>query len=328
MRNIKTSILKTAIASTMLIAAVASAQSDRSDWPSSLTVGTASQGGTYYIYGSGWANMVGEAIGVSFGAEVTGGPVQNATLVQMGEHDFGMVTMGPAYQAWIGQSELAPGLDHTDMRAVFPMYQTTLQIITLKGSDITSVTDLDGKTVGVGPAGGTSDMYYPQLFDKLDLDVDTRNGGASDQAGQLQDGLIDAFAFAAGIPISAFSQLEAQADVNIFSFSEAEMGQVLDDYPELSPSAIPASVYNSLEEDLPAISIWNFAITHKDMPDSLVYEVTKTVMENPERMVQIHGAARETLPENFEQNTFLPWHPGAMQWFEENGYDIPEDLRG
>ncbi|PMR69172.1 TAXI family TRAP transporter solute-binding subunit [Halomonas heilongjiangensis] len=325
MRN-STIVMTGIVAGAMLMAGTANA--DRDDWPRSLTVGTASQGGTYYIYGSGWANLVGDAIGVSFGAEVTGGPVQNATLVQMGEHDFGMVTMGPAYQAWIGESELAPGVEHTDIRAVFPMYQTTLQIISLEGSGINSVADLDGKTVGVGPAGGTSDMYYPQLFDKLGIDVTTRNGGAADQAGQLQDGLLDAFAFAAGIPISAFNQLEAQADVNIFSFSEADMEQVLGDYPELSPATIPASVYTSMEEDLPAISIWNFAITHKDMPESLVYEVTKTVMENNERMVQIHGAASETLPENVEHNTFLPWHPGAVRWFEENGYEIPEDLRG
>lgn len=56
-------------------------------------------------------------------------------------------------------------------------------------------------------------------FDALGLDVETRNAGAADQAGQVQDGLLDAFAFASGMPVSAFSQLEAQADVNIFSFS-------------------------------------------------------------------------------------------------------------
>ena len=301
---------------------------DRSDWPSSITVGTASQGGTYYIYGSGWASMVGSELGINAGGEVTGGPVQNSTLVQTGEHDFGMVTMGPAYLAWTGESELAPGLEHSDIRAVFPMYQTTLQIIVLEGSGIESVADLDGMTVGVGPSGGTSDLYYPQLFEKLGLDVDTRNGGGADQASQLQDGLLDAFAFAAGVPISAFSQLEAQTDVRIFSFSEAEMEQVLPDYPELSASSIPGDVYQTLDEDLPAISIWNFAITHQDMPESLVYEVTKTVMENNDRMREIHGAAVETVPENIEHNTFLPWHPGAIRWFEENGYDIPDDLRG
>ncbi|MCC5810276.1 MAG: TAXI family TRAP transporter solute-binding subunit [Ectothiorhodospiraceae bacterium] len=306
----------------VLAASAGNAVADRSDWPRSLTVGTASQGGTYYIYGAGWANMVSEALNINAGAEVTGGPVQNATLVQMGEHEFGMVTMGPVYEAWHGRSALAPGLEHTDLRAVFPMYQTTLQIITLKGSGITSVSDLEGKTVGVGPAGGTADMYHPRFFEKLGLNVRTRNGGASDLAGQLQDGLIDAFAFAAGNPISAFSQLEAQTEVNIFSYNEEELERLLPDFPELSVFEIPASTYRSIDRDLPAVSVWNFAVTHKDMPESLVYGVTKTVMENNERMRQIHGASRETVPENAGHNGVLPYHPGAVRWFEENGYTL------
>jgi TRAP transporter TAXI family solute receptor len=310
-----------------VMATAAAFAEDRSDWPSSITVGTASQGGTYYIYGSGWANMVGEALGISAGAEVTGGPVQNATLVQMGEHAFGMVTTGPLVAALQGKSALAPGMSHADVRAVFPMYQTTLQIIALKSSGISSVDDLDGKTVGVGPAGGTADMYHPQLFKKLGLNVRTRNGGAADQAGQLQDGLIDAFAFAAGVPVSAFNQLEAQTEVNIFSYSTEHIEKITADYPELSAGTIPASVYSSLDEDIPALSMWNFAITHKDIPASLVYGVTKTVMENNERMVQIHGAARETLPENYKYNTIVPWHAGAVRWFEENGYEIPANLK-
>lgn len=304
------------------------ADEGKENWPESLSIATGSQGATYYIYGSGWGNLVGEATGSTFGAEVTGGPVQNVTLVQMGESEFGMVTTGPAFQAWNGESDLAPGVEHKDIRAVFPMYQTALQVISLEGSDIDSISDLDGKTVGIGPAGGTGDMYFPQLFEKLDIEVDTRNGGAADQASQVQDGLIDAFAFASGIPVSAFSQLEAQADVNIFSFSEEEMSKFLDDYPELSQGTIPASAYTSLEEDVPAISLWNFAITHKDMSESFVYEVTKAVMESQERMLQVHGSARETIPENAEHNSFIPWHPGAVRWFEENGYEIPEDLRG
>lgn len=303
------------------------AVADRSDWPRSITVGTASQGGVYYIYGSGWANMVGDALGISAGAEVTGGPVQNATLVEMGEHDFGMVTTGPLLQALSGESALAPGMPHDNVRAVFPMYQTTLQIVALSSSGIESVADLEGKTIGVGPAGGTADMYHPQLLERLGINVRTRNGGASDQAGQLQDGLIDAFAFAAGMPISAFSQLEAQTNVNIFSYNEEEFAQVAEDFPELSGASIPASIYSSLDSEVPAVSLWNFAVTHKDMPESLVYGVTQTVMENNDRMRQIHAAARETLPENAQYNTIVPWHAGAVRWFEENGIEISDDMK-
>ncbi len=324
--QIRTIITALTAAAVMTVAATASA--DRSDWPRSITVGTASQGGTYFIYGSGWADMVAEELDIRAGGEVTGGPVQNATLVETGDHQFGMVTMGPAYAAWTGNSELAPGLEHKSIRAVFPMYQTTFHVITRARDGFNSLNDLAGKRVGVGPAGGTADMYFPQFFDLLGIDVQIRNGGASDLAGQLQDGLIDAFAFAAGVPISAFSQLEAEIDVNIFSVTEAQQRQILDAFPELSPASITPEQYGSLGGEVQAVSIWNFAITHKDIPESLVYGVTKTVMENHERMMRIHRAAWETVPENVQYNSFLPFHPGAVRWFEENGYHIPDDLRG
>ncbi len=304
------------------------AAADRSDWPESFTVGTASQGGTYYIYGTGWADMVGGMLDIRAGGEVTGGPVQNVTLVESGDHEFGLVTMGPARAAWEGESELAPGMKHRNIRAVFPMYQTTFHIITRAKDDLTSLEDLEGKRVGVGPSGGTADMYFPQFFDELGIDVNVRNGGASDLAGQLQDGLIDAFAFAAGTPVAAFTQLEAEIDTNIFSVSEQQRAELLDEFPALSGAEIDADLYESLDQDIPAISIWNFAITHQDMPDSLVYEVTKAVMAHPDRMQDIHRAARETVPENHKANDWLPWHPGAARWFEENGYDIPEELNG
>jgi len=207
-----------------LVAAPALAQDDRADWPSSFNVGTASQGGTYFVYGSGWANLVSEALGIPGGGEVTGGPVQNAALVQEGDLEMGMVTMGPAFDALQGESELAPGLVHDNIRAIFPMYQTAFHQVTLADSGIDSVDSIpDGARVGVGPAGGTPGTYWPRFYDTLGKDIQVSNGGASDLAGQLQDGLIDVFAFAAGLPIPAFSQLDAQVDVTYIGFTEEEV---------------------------------------------------------------------------------------------------------
>ena len=323
-------LLRTAAAlaagATMLLGA-AQAQ-DRTGWPQDLTIATASQGGTYFIYGNGLAAFISESLGVNASGEVTGGPVQNVTLVQTGDLPMGMVTMGPAYAAWTGKSELAPGLEHKDIRALFPMYQTPFQIIALKSSGISSVADLEGKRVGVGPAGGTPGTYWPRIFEALGLDVTTSNAGASDSASQVKDGLIDAFAFAAGMPISAFAQLAAENEVNIFAFTPEEQAKVLEAFPELAALTIPGGTYAGFPEASESVALWNFAIAHKDMPDSLAYEITKLVLENNDRMVQIHAAAKETLMENWSKNGFLPFHPGAVKYYEEKGQDIPEKLRG
>lgn len=316
-----------AMAATFAFSAAQAQEMDKTGWPNSMTIGTASQGGTYFVYGNGFASYVNEALGIAATGEVTGGPVQNVTLVETGDHLMGLVTMGPAYDAWIGKSELAPGLEHKSIRALFPMYQTPFQVIALKSSGITSVSDLAGKRVSVGPAGGTPGTYWPQFMNALGVEANISNAGAADAGGQLSDGLIDAFAFAAGVPISAFAELAAQQDVVMFGFNDAELPKILEAFPAMAPLTIPAGTYAGHDYDQNTVALWNFAIANQSMPDSLAYEITKLAMDNPDRMVQIHAAAKETLLENWTKNSFMPFHPGAVKYLEEKGLTVPDNLK-
>ncbi|MCQ0970437.1 TAXI family TRAP transporter solute-binding subunit [Paracoccus sp. TK19116] len=316
-----------ATAALLTIQPAAAQETDRSDWPSSMTVGTASQGGTYFIYGTGLAALISQNLGVNASAEVTGGPVQNATLVETGDHQIGLLTMGPAFEAWSGNSELAPGVEHKKLRALFPMYQTPFEAVALQSSGIDDVTKMDGMRVSVGPAGGTAATYWPRFFEALGVSPNVSYSGASDATGQVKDGLIDAFSFAAGVPISAFSQIAAENPVNIFGFTDEQRNTILEAMPEVSAYDIPADMYPGIEGH-GTVAMWNFATASEDMSESLAYEITKLVMENNEAMVQIHAAAAETLPENADKNTFLPYHPGAVRYFDEAGIEIPAELRG
>ncbi|GHB12666.1 TAXI family TRAP transporter solute-binding subunit [Salinicola rhizosphaerae] len=329
MPQIARTTLALTVASTLAAVAViaqAAEESDRSDWPNSITVATASQGGTYYVYGSGWANLIADELGISGGGEITGGPTQNMALVHSGDVALGLTTMGPAAQALNGESPLAPGMAMDNVCALFPMYETPFSIAALSSSGITSISEIpDGARIGFGPAASTSDTYFPAILETLGVDFERRNGGWSDLGGQLQDGLIDVVAFAAGIPIPAVSQLEVQTDVNIIEFTEEEQQQVIDAFP-VSAFTIPASTYSTLDDDARAVSMWNFTIANCDLPESFVYEITKLSMENNDRMRDIHRSAANSVPENLEYNTVLPFHPGAARWYEENGYEIDPSL--
>lgn len=320
----------TALTGTLAVAALSANMSvaqDREDWPDSFTVGTASQGGTYFAYGSGWANLVAEELGLSGSGEVTGGPMQNMALVHTGDAQFGMTTMGPAAESLAGTNPIAPGLQMTNACAIFPMYQTPFSVTALSSSGITSISEIpDGARIGFGPAGSTSDTYFPRMMEELGVDFERRNGGWSDLGGQLQDGLLDVIAFAAGVPVPAVSQLEVQTDVNIIEFTEEEQATILGAFP-VSEFDISADIYTTLEEPARSVSMWNFAIANCDLPDSFVNAVVDTVMSDNERMMNIHRAAASTLPENWTKNTVMNWHPGAARWFTENaGAEIPSDM--
>jgi len=315
------------ISATMVHAQDAYADLDRTGWPSSFTVGTASQGGTFFVYGSGWANLVGDQLGISGGGEVTGGPMQNMALVHTGDAAFGMTTMGPARESLEGTNPIAPGLQMTNACAMFPMYQTPFSMAALTSSGIESVATIPaGARIGFGPAGSTSDTYFPAMLETLGVEFERRNGGWDDLGGQLQDGLLDAVAFAVGIPTPAISQIEVQAEVNFIDFTDEEQAQIINTYP-VADYAIPASTYSTLDRDMKSVAMWNFAIANCELPESFVYAATDIVMSDNARMKNIHGSARETLPENWTKNTVMKWHPGAARWFTENaGADIPADM--
>jgi TRAP-type uncharacterized transport system substrate-binding protein len=280
-------------AAVALTAATGAMAADKSKWPKSLTLATASVGGTYFVYGGVVATLLTEKLGIQVSTQQSQGPVSNLMLVNSGKTELGMTTMGPALHAWNGTQWAKDNGKMRNMRAVFPMYDTPFHFVTLKSSGIKSVADLNGKTVGVGPKAGTCGTYFPMMFDALGLKVTVRYGGASDMGNQLGDGLIDVFAFCAGVPIS-----------------------------ELSDSVIPKGTYTSQTEDHKTVGLFNFFMVHKDLPDDLVYELTKAVMENNARMVQGHKASKETVSANAGANSFLTFHPGAVKYFKEKGVKL------
>jgi TRAP transporter TAXI family solute receptor len=306
-------------------AAAAHAQANP-NWPKNLTLGTASVGGTYFVYGQVWASMVNEKIGTNISTQQTQGPNQNIILTDSRQVDFGMTTMGVALQAWEGQGDWTKGKQFRSIRAMFPMYDTPFHFVALEKSGIKSVKDLAGKRAGVGPRAGTCGTYFPLMFKALGVDVTIRNGQASDMAGNLQDGLIDAFPFCAGIPIAAYSELETTNKVTFFTYTDDEITRLKKALPELSDSLIPKGTYKQQTADHKTVGVFNFAIANKDVPEDLVYAVTKAVLENNPQLVKGHAAGKETVTENWNRNTFLPFHPGTVRYYKEKGINIPKNL--
>lgn len=312
-----------------LVPSLARAQTRDPSWPANITLGTASVGGTYFVYGQAWASLVGEKIGLNINTQQTQGPNQNLLLVQGKQIELGMVTMGVALQAWNGQGEWTKGQQMRDVRALFPMYDTPFHFVALRRSGITSVAQLAGKRVGVGPRAGTPGTYFPLMFQALGVqNVTVRNGQAADMGSQLGDGLIDCFAFAAGLPIPNFSELSASQDVVFFGYTPAEVAKLTQAMPELSPASIPAGTYKQMAQADATVGLFNFAIAHRTVPESLAYAIVKAVHENHDGMVKGHAAAKETVPANLGKNTFLPFHPGAAKYYREKGHTIAANLVG
>jgi TRAP transporter TAXI family solute receptor len=298
-----------AFAGLALAAPVSAQVKPNPNWPRNLTLGTASVGGLYFVYGQVWASLVNEKVGTTISTQQTQGPNQNIILSDSKQIDFGMATMGVALQAWEGKGAWTKGKQYRNIRAMFPMYDTPFHFVTLEKSPVKSVTDLNGKKSGIGPRAGTCGTYFPMMFKALGINTTIQNGQAADMGTGLQDGLLDAFPFCAGVPIPVFSELETTNKVRFFTFTADEIKKLKAAMPELSDSVIPKGTYKSLTEDHHTVGLFNFAIANKDVAEDLVYAVVKAVLENNPQMIKGHKASRETVLQNWNRNGFLPFIP-------------------
>jgi uncharacterized protein len=311
-----------AVRQTLTVAAVVLLASTAAIAQPVLSLGTASVGGTYYVYGETVAKVLSEKTKLKVVAQQTQGPPQNIVMVDDKKLELGMVSMGVALQALTGTGPWTKGHKYENIRALFPMYETTLQCLALKKSGITSFQQLEGKAVGAGPKAGTVGTYFPLIVDALGMKVMARNGQSVDMGNQMSDGVIDAFCFGAGLPIPAFSELDASQQVTFFTWTDEEIVRIRKALPEFSESSIPKGTYKQQTADQKTVGLFNFAIANKDMADDVAYIITKIILENNAALVKGHPAAKATIAANATRNSFLPFHPGAVRYYKEKGIKL------
>src|SRR5580704_17916899 len=96
--------------------------------------------------------------------------------------------MGVALQGWNGTGDWASGQHYRKMRALFPMYDSPFQFVTLRRSGITTVAQFNNRNVGVGPRAGTNGVYAPAMLAAVGISAKINNGSFDAAASDLLEG--------------------------------------------------------------------------------------------------------------------------------------------
>src|SRR4051812_2821316 len=147
------------------------------DSPSLPEIGiySAGPGSAFLPYAQGVAKHA-AAHGLRVRALETTGSIENIRKVNVETERAGTVFMGSAFEAHTGGGAWTKGEKFTNLRALFPMYETSFQMAALNTSGITSLRSVAGKRVGVGPAGGPAEVFFVGLIDALDIKAVIVNG--------------------------------------------------------------------------------------------------------------------------------------------------------
>ena len=293
--------------------------------PASLTIATASPGGVFVIYGQAMGQIFTEALGIPVSVLTTQGSGQNILLIESGTVQLGLVSTDVALDGWNGTAAWTQDKKLRSSRALFPMYDSPLEVVALKSSGIRSFADLAGKRIGGGPPGSAAQIVT-KAFDVLGLQAIWRNGAYNALSKQMEAGAIEALVSTIAAPAPVLTELDRTGDVLFVPLTASEIAKLCAGLPQFSPSVVPAGTYPSMTKDYSTVGWFNFVVASKDLPDDLVYEMTKAFFADHDRMVKAHASAKESVVKNLNRNTFLPFHPGAVRYYREIGIKIPDNL--
>lgn len=288
--------------------------------PSLSVVGiySAGKGSGFLPYAQGLANYL-SAQGLKAHALESKGSVENMGRIEAEPSQLATVFLGTAFEGVNGTAAWTQGRKHTNVRALFPMYETSFQIVVLRSSGLASLQQLSGKRVGVGPAGGPAENFFKGLAEATGVQVQYVTGSPAALSADLMAGRIDALWQGASLPIPAIKQVADTTDAVVFGLTEAEQAAMLRRFPFLSPASVAPNTYRNQSGALRSVAAWNFVLAHKDLSAADAYRITRTALSASDPKAQIHTSAGPTRTANAPSNTVVPFHPGALKFYLEQG---------
>lgn len=295
-----------------------------------LSIATGGTGGVYYPIGGGLGEMIGRHIpGYTGVAEVTGASVENMGLIHREDSDIAIALADSVYQGYHGEGAFK-GRKVADARALGSVYSNAVQLVTVKGSGITSLSDLKGKRVSLGAPGSGTEVNARTLLEANGIkvaDLTAQRLNFNETADALRDGDIDAGFWSVGPPTSSILSLANSRDIHIISLTEREMQNAMKAEPVFAPYTLRAGLYEGVDQPVQTIGIPNVLVVNAAMSDELAYQITKTLFEKVDELRAIHSAANDTTVEFSLTSTPIPLHPGALRYYQETGASIPARLR-
>ena len=293
-----------------------------------LSIVTGGTGGVYYPLGGGMANIISKYIPYAEAtAEVTTASVDNCILIGKGQADVAFTMADTAWDAYMGVGKAFK--DKLALRSIAVFYPNNMHVVTLEGKRIEKMADLKGRRVSTGAPGSGTEIVALRVLEAYgfnpDKDMSRDKLGASESAGALKDGKIDAYFWVGGLPTASVMDLAATPGVKIKLLGHADaVPKLRDKYgPLYVKGVIPAKTYTGQNGDVPIVTLWNLLVCHEKMKESVVYDILKTIFDHKPELVAVHSDARYlSLDTQASGGSPIPFHPGALRYFREKGLKI------
>lgn len=273
--------------------------------PVRLDIATGSSTGVYYVFGQAFATIVNRELPhVRARVLVTKASAENVDLVSSGRAELGFT-----------QADILPATGNK-VQAVARVYDDLLHLVSRADGPIRTIEDLPGRRVSIGAPGSGTVITANRLIEVAGLGagrLDTVMLGLDASAEALRNGEIDAFFFSGGPPVKAVVQLANSVPTRLVDLG-AWTEHLRRRYSEVYVGRdIPTAVYGL--EPISTVADPNYLVVGPSIPESLVYDLTRLLMEYRDELGIAHPAAGRMNPQSAIATAPLPLHPGAARYY-------------
>jgi TRAP transporter TAXI family solute receptor len=329
-RNIGSGFISAAIiALSLAFAGAASAQMKTHDQVQFIS---GSPTGSWFPVASAMSELTnqvydGQPISVVPGAGGVGNPLRVGT----GQSDIG-ISYGPFLKlAQQGGNELYKEA-FPKLRAISGMTANKLHLVTDTSTDAANLGALkSGKPsirVGTGPKGSTELFTMGEVLKEYGVQLNEIDewGGRVDRlntAGRSdawQNRQLDLVNFFINNPAAKVIELMSGRPNSALVTIDDQVRDALVSNWGMIKFTIPAGQYPGQDADVQTVGMPYVYFTTTDLDDDFVYEMTKTIAENHERLMATHSSFKGWSPEGMHAGLGIELHEGAKRYYRERGW--------
>nr|WP_156412778.1 TAXI family TRAP transporter solute-binding subunit [Pseudohongiella spirulinae] len=299
---------------------------------------TATTGGAYYPIGVAIATItksqLGPTEGITLSAISSAGSLENIKLLRDNQAQFALL-QGP-FAAWGWNGEGPISRPQTHLRSVAAVWLNVEHFVLMsdlvQNGTIRDLDTLDGQRFVLGARNSGAEQTGRYILESLGIDYESKMNfawmGYGGAANAIQDGNVVGMNVPAGAPVSAITQAFAQMGdrISLLNFTEQDLVDInrrydLWDWYDFAPGTYP-----NQDEPVRSIASPNVLAVRDDVPEEVVYHITKTIWENLGALQDIHAATRDMQLQRAVRGLGAPLHPGAIRYYLERGLEIPDRL--
>jgi uncharacterized protein len=308
-------------AAVVLSATCAAAQNLGSDvQKTKISLGTATPGGGFPLYGGALAEVVNRTDGSLFlEPRNTKGSTENIPLLEAGSLDIALVAGEPAHEALMGV-----GRPRTNLKILAAMYSTPGMFVVRGDSSARSIRDLVGKPVAFGARGSGLVMLSRYVLDGLGLDQEKDFQAiyldrAGDGPAMVLDGRAAAL-WGGGSGWPGFTAV-AQAGGRFLAPDAEELERIRAKHPFLKALTVPAGSYPGQDAEIRSVGSWSFILARPTLDDDVAYRLARALHRAENALGNKLPQARETTAANTLAAAPRPdlIHPGVLRYLREIG---------